>query len=162
MKCPECDYETDLPQQLGRHRRLAHGIPGKTAKYNRPSKHPRKREQCPECKAYFKGPQGRVTHMRKAHGLSSDGTPYTGPDQQLAKSLKRAKAVKQTREIVKAEIVTKHHRNKKNGVTHAPNHPELYAYVAAHLEALLRRVAFEHDLPERGFAQGFSAYLYRA
>lgn len=38
FKCPECGLKLKDAVVLGRHRRAAHGIPGKSAKYNTPEK----------------------------------------------------------------------------------------------------------------------------
>lgn len=86
---------------------------------------------CPECHKKFKGTVGMSTHRRKTHG----------------KETALAVAPKPKR---------------KRTIEHAQHdHSELYAYVTAKLEDVIHRVALEHDLPERQFAQGFAQYLQR-
>lgn len=103
--------------------------------------------ECPECKEMFKGSVGRATHMRRSHGLNVDGTKWHPPTKSKA-------------EKSKAIVVVKKRKVRLDNVEDQfPK--ELYAYIVSKLEDIIHRVAFEHDLPERQFAQGFSAYLQR-
>lgn len=85
--------------------------------------------------------------MRRAHSLNVDGTPYVQP---ASKPTAIVVVKRKKKEDHASQIVADHEPT------------EHYAYVAAHLESIIHRVALEHDFVEKRFAQGFFRYIHRS
>jgi predicted RNA-binding Zn-ribbon protein involved in translation (DUF1610 family) len=82
FKCPECSKEFNDPRGLGKHRSVAHSVPGmshsavarrKQLGVDVPGKFP-----CPDCSRTFGSKVGLRTHRAMAHRSSGVSSPKLG------------------------------------------------------------------------------------
>lgn len=168
-RCPECGMEFTLPIDLGRHRRFKHGIVGKIkqkaleqarspsstndqAQVEQPK--PTKQTKaitlvCAKCgEGPFRNVQQLGAHHRFKHGAGF--RRQTNHNNKGVKSTELVRTGDQNGQI-RIERRSNQHDIEK-----------LFAYTLGQLEAIVKEVAYQNDLPAKQFARGCAEYFQLA
>jgi hypothetical protein len=154
--CPDCLREFAYPTAFGRHRQIAHGVPGSKAgvKVDADPAKPKFKNgfyRCPECS--FKHVKAVVvgTHRRSKHGIQGRSAGAVAARNQLSLPTNGGK----THEISRT-VETQTHTNGE-----AAYDPIPYALAVGSIKEFCRNFAEEHGLVTRVFTRQLAELFLR-